>query len=155
MKTIRTLSSKIEAEMIKQFLEANEIPAFVNGSREYASFITGSDIGTFNIEVSDENGELAESLLKSAASNNQVSLEKSTNSKASLRKAIILSFMGLIVIPILFNIFSIKPMIEYVHFENQKIKKYFWIFFYLVLQIGSAITALQLQHFNCSRFFTN
>ena len=149
MKVVKIISSGLEAQMISNLLNSNDIEVFINGSKEYASIITGSDEGRFEIKVTEENFEKAVELLKAintpAAKNNESNGEgdKSTSlpmsTSSMLKRAVLFAVMGSFYIPVIFNLSSLYYMSRYIKEEKSSPGKFIWIFVIIALNILSVI----------------
>lgn len=64
MKTLMISNSGMQATMTVDFLKSNGVDAFSRGSREYASIVTGGDLGRYEILVPEEQFPQAEKLLR-------------------------------------------------------------------------------------------
>jgi hypothetical protein len=111
---IATYSDKMSADLMAQALKGNQIESVVVGAKEYASFITGSDAGLYNLMVTEEQMTEAEAIVRRL-----IPLEKeeentpAINPNIYLKKSIMYSVMACILIPIVFNYASLRNLYFY------------------------------------------
>lgn len=114
MVTVRIISSRMEADMAVGLLQANGIDAVVNGTKEYASVVTGHDLGRFEIMVTEECAQDANQILNTIdPMEGQRQPPPIRDARESLKRAIVFALMGAILIPVIFNYVSIVNLINY------------------------------------------
>lgn len=128
MKTLTISNSGIQATMTVDYLKSRGIDAFSRGSRDYASIVTGGDMGRYEILVPEAQLEAAEKHLKQL----QLQVIDQQNNDGSditptfripkkvstaLKRSIIFCVAGLVVLP-LFNLFSLYYL--YIYLKNSK-----------------------------------
>lgn len=117
MRTLITLYSQLEAELLTQRLVADNIQAVVNGGREYASIVTGRDDGRFRIEVSEEDFDAAlnhlEEIQKAQPEHLDLADFAVPTASQQLRKAIFFACAGGVVLPLVFNLLSLRIFMGY------------------------------------------
>lgn len=113
MKIVTVLGSKMQAEMIIGVLRANGIEAFLNGSREYASIVTGQDIGRYEISASDDDAQAAQILISRFNDLPAVREKTAPTAWSLLKRAMIFALLGAIVLPIVFNVLSLINLFKF------------------------------------------
>ena len=125
MKTLTVSNSSMQATMTVDYLKSRGIDAFSRGSREYASIVTGSDMGRYEILVPEDQLEEAQKHLKQLqlqiVEQEQQDEDPSEPQSipdvaaSALKRSIVFGTAGFIVIPI-FNLFSLYFL--YVYLKN-------------------------------------
>lgn len=132
--------TQIEANVILNLLSSNSIEASLKGTRDYVTIFMGLQTGSYRIEVNESDLEAAQELLKSmdkkSPSELPQELQESTlkttplNSKQLIKRALVLNLLGLLLVPIVLNIFSLRPFIGYLKTEPLSFKKISWSMIY-------------------------
>ncbi|MCB0341512.1 MAG: DUF2007 domain-containing protein [Pseudobdellovibrionaceae bacterium] len=115
MKPLKRFSSQTEAQLCLCFLSEQGIEATIVGSHEYASIVTGSDLGAFDLMVHEDELERAKSLLETLDNPlepKNISLvtddhEDLGSAKFYRNRSFIFALLGLGVIPIVANLVSL------------------------------------------------
>jgi hypothetical protein len=141
MKTIAILGSKIQAEMVIGVLAANGIEAFMNGSREYAGLVTGTDAGRYEISTSDENAEAA---LAHMAQLNSQKLSVVTDAapvlpSVYLKRAFVFGAVAIMFLPIVFNAVSIFNLVKYVRIAQKTPATFAWVLIIVAMNLICAV----------------
>lgn len=138
MKGLVKTNSKIEAQMICNYLQANHIEALLNGSRDYASIITGTDIGAYEVSVDDEHYLQAHQLL-AELNRSDAQKEPATvgevNPRDYYKKALFLVIFASFILPVVSNILSLSPFMKFMKGEKESSSKNLSIFIYLLLNL--------------------
>lgn len=143
MITVRIISSRTEADMAAGLLQANGIDAVVNGTKEYASVVTGHDLGRFEIMVTEECAEEATSILNSIEPPEGLQPPPVRDARESLKRAIVFALMGAILIPVIFNYVSIVNLKSYYE-SSSKTPKTFALTAFVMLLNFTAVASLIL-----------
>jgi Putative prokaryotic signal transducing protein len=117
----RVVSQEFEARMISDLLKQNGIDSRVSGSREYSSVILGGGgIGRYEILVSKSDlhqaGEILAEVEKSNRDESKSPDEeiKPTNTLSqSFKKSFFFAIAGAVILPFVFNYFSIVHAMNY------------------------------------------
>lgn len=142
MVTVRIISSRIEADMAVGLLQASGIDAVVNGTKEYASVVTGHDLGRFEIMVEEECAEEANRILNTIEPAEKP-MPPLRDARESLNRAIVFALMGAIIIPVIFNYVSVVNLIRYYE-ASPKVPRTFMITAFVVLLNFVAVASLIL-----------
>lgn len=133
--------------MAAQLLESNGIPTEILGAKEYTSILLGSEMGSFDLLVADEKWSEANEILK-----HELSLAKKPEIELSrpqlhFKKAVIYSLFAMLMLPIVFNFYSLKHLQYYLQVEKNKTKRIRASILIIALQIPSVIFSwIILQH---------
>lgn len=141
MKKLITIDSKLEAKMICDFLASKQITTVVNGSRDYVSIVTGTDLGSFEIEVESNQLEEAQKLLNELEKKDK-EVESAVIEETPIRffkKAIFLLILVSLILPVISNLLSINPFLKYLKNEKDSQRKTKSTFIYLGLNIMTFI----------------
>lgn len=141
MKKLITLYSRFEADILAQRLQAEGLGVVVNGAKEYASIVTGKDVGRFEIEILPEDFDRGLGILEQFRDQSKIedpdsSIQESLESqkRLHLRRAMILAALGATVIPVLPSVFGVSSFLKY--FRNEKSQwRYFWLLVFLGLNL--------------------
>ncbi|MGE3973044.1 MAG: hypothetical protein AB7F59_00810 [Bdellovibrionales bacterium] len=139
MKKVRNYLSQTEAFMAGEFLKAHGITAEVYGAKEYASYISGKDLGAYNLFVEEASLAQATELLKEIDS---APLDAPTPTEAIVyfKKSVISALLAIFFVPVICNILSIKNLILYRQAEKNPAKRASSTLLVTLLQLPSMIT---------------
>lgn len=135
MKKISVFRSQLEAKMAADVLITQGIEAEVQGHKDYASIKLGSDIGKFNLLVKESDEAQASQILKEIQNTPIETFEKSPS--YHLRRAIIFPIAGMIILPIIPNIFSIRHVLHYMKLQTDSVSKCLIVALLVLLQLAS------------------
>jgi hypothetical protein len=138
MKKVRNYSTELDARLACDFLRSNDLNAEVRGAKEYASHLTGNDHGAYELFVDDGEFGQAITLLNE--------IEKSANDQATpidsslyFRKAMIAAVFAMVLLPVIFNIASLRNLALYRKAETDHSKKLVRTIIILVAQIPAVV----------------
>jgi hypothetical protein len=144
MKTIAILGSKLQSELLIGHLKSHGIDAFMNGSREYAGIVTGTDVGRYEISTSDENADAALAYMSKLNQPGQTVSNSPLTPNALLKRAIMFAAMAVIILPIVFNVMSVWNMVRYAKTAGKSPTTVGWLFAILILNSISAVVGVML-----------
>jgi len=137
MKKFKRFSDQLEAQMAAQLLRAHGIEAEVFGAKEYTSILLGSSIGSFDLLVPEEKfSQVAELLRQELLIANDEPLEMA-RPELYFKKAMLYSVFSLILLPVVFNYYSLKNLQHYLQVEKKPSSRRRVVFLILILQIPS------------------
>lgn len=139
MKQISKFSSQLEAQIVSQSLLAHGIRSEVHGAKEYSSFVTGGDLGSFELFVEDEKYDEAFNILRSQRVSEAKSEPVVHEPKSYLKKAVIFSLLAAVMIPIVFNYVAFINLKSYLTTEPNPTKRVWAFVSILLLQIPTVI----------------
>ena len=121
----------MEAQMIADLLKSEGLTAHVNGSKEYASIVSGNDLGRYEIMVPEDEVTQGIRILSEIDSGGRIpkgeTLDKTPmGAKSLLKRAVVYAFMGAVVLPIVFNVVSAHYLYKYFKSENNTLLRTIW-----------------------------
>lgn len=143
MKSIAEFSNETDAQLYMGLLQSNGIKSQLQGSLEYTAIVLGGTQGRFKVTVAEEDFAAARKLLIQPLERLNAGSETATtvdSPKSILKKAIFLGFCGMIILPIVFHIFSIQKFIQYWKLEKNSSAKIFWLVFILLIYLASGFS---------------
>ena len=136
MEILRVFQSEIEARMAAGVLESAGIRVHINGSRSYASHITGALEGRYELRVEQANIEAASQILQSKAHENMKSnviegqAQKDQMTSMDTNRYLLQSLFHIVLaalaLPLVANFFSLKCLSQYQKGETQIFKRVSW-----------------------------
>jgi hypothetical protein len=141
MKKLVHFSSKLEAHIVTQALQAQGIKAELSGAKEYISIVMGSDLGSFDIFVDERYFDEAEVYIKSRQSEITSTPHRPPTSQSYFNKAIMYSALSVVFLPVIFNIVALINLRLFLKCSDvTKNKKILLTLLVILIQIPSAYT---------------
>lgn len=149
MQRLTIVLDPLEAQMIAEKLESIGIAVENRGARDYASIVTGTQQGRYEIFVDDENLGKAQDLLREM-NVNLVDAKSQTDEDRRppdyLKRAVAFAVFGTVVLPVIFNIFSVLALKKYWQQSPKDSRTKAIITLMLLLQIpGIAVAVLFIR----------
>ncbi len=118
MKVLFIGPSKLQAQFLVNQLNVENIEAHIRGAREYASIVTGADLGRFEVLVAETDWLIASQVLKQFIAQSNEPLESSEDLELKdpspyLRKAYFFCLLGTVMLPGIFHYFSMLNFIQF------------------------------------------
>jgi hypothetical protein len=151
MQRLTIVLDPLEAQMISEKLGSVGIAVENRGARDYASIVTGTQLGRYELFVDDENLAKAQDLLREM----NMSLVKDGERENQdhrppdyLKRAVAFAIFGTVVLPIVFNIFSVIALKKYWQQSQKDSRTKAIIAVLLLLQIpGIAVATIVLRSY--------
>jgi hypothetical protein len=146
MKLVKVFSSETEVKMAAGLLQSQNIFPFINGAKDYTAHVLGGSQGRYELSVPPEEFEKASTILSSAdlnliSVNDDEALSPEDQALAALKKSIYFSLLaGVLIIPLIFNYYSLKQASVFYQFEKRPFTRLLWMS--LIIIINSFSLAL-------------
>jgi hypothetical protein len=136
--------SETELNMVKALLEQAQIEFESHGGKAYAQIVAGGDHGEYKIYVDEKSLETARNILpppplELATPVNDVETEAEgpieRTPEQDLKRAIMFSVIGFVVLPVIFNLLSIAPFVKFYKGTASGFSKALWTLIYLSLNL--------------------
>ncbi len=148
MEKLGRYGNRLEAQLVGQLLNAHGIATEIVGAKDYTSILLGSDMGSFDLMVPSERLFDARELLKQDLQivrdqmENTIPLSDNLQRpELYLKKAVLYSIIAMLMLPIIFNYYSLRNLKLYLNKENNQNKKIVIALLILLLQIPTIIIA--------------
>lgn len=135
MKKIAKYSSQIEGHIACQALVAAGIRSELVGAKEYSSVVLGTDLGSYDLFVETAKFDEAQVILNKQKISEVPQDAPVISSKSFLKKAIMFSFLGAFLLPVIFNYSALRNLHQYLKFETNKRSQIIWTIVVILLQL--------------------
>lgn len=135
MKTVYIYRNEFDARLASGKLESEGIKTLVVGAREYHSVVAGGLEGRYEVQVADEDYDAAVTILAvtkyAAASDRTPGYVESDvlapSPSRALKRAVMFAVLGIVLLPVIFNYFSILHAARYARLETKAGRKTLWL----------------------------
>ncbi len=112
MKTYQVISSAFQAQMISQYLQSHGLHPHIQGGKEYASIVTGTDLGRYEIFLPEEEHTKADELLRAlddpaSEKNHPPQRGLGLGAGQALKRSIFFALISSILLPVVLNLSSL------------------------------------------------
>ncbi len=143
MVLVYTARSSIERDALSTYFSEFKLPAkIVPKSREYSEIIAGTSDSIFDFYVEDTQKELAKEIIKSFQLQHEDKIPTKRSSPVKVGSIIILTVIGMIGIPLIFNIISTYLLGQYMQQKESANNKAAAVLFVV---IGWAFVAIHID----------
>lgn len=140
---VYTARSTMEKDALESCFADFKLPVkVVPKSREYSEIIAGTSESIFDFYVEETQTKLAQEIIKSFRLQNEDPTSAKPRSPVKLGSIIILSVMGMMGVPLIFNIISTYLLGQFMQQKETPKRK---LFAFLVVVIGWTIVAIHLN----------
>jgi hypothetical protein len=150
MQRLTIVLDPFEAQIITEKLKSVGITAESRGVREYASIVTGRQQGRYELFVADEDLSRAQEILRDLNVHLVTETPKENDHRKPdhLKRSVAFAILGTIVVPVVFNVFSLLSLRKYWLQSPQEPRNKAIVALIILLQIPSLlIPALMLRQY--------
>lgn len=130
--------------MASQYLAALGIETEIIGAQEYTTHILGGDAGRFDLMVEESDFADAQAHLGRLSLSISSEDQDSPTSKVYFKRAILHSFLAIILLPVVFNYTSLKNLKRALDLETDKKRRLLMVVFVSLAQTPSILTFVVL-----------
>lgn len=134
MTKLRTFAHQSEAHLAKSLLASHGIRSEILGAKEYTSHVLGGDIGNYTLVVNEDDLPAARKIIDEVMAQDMI-LAKPAQRTNHFKKAVVFGLLAPVIIPVVFNYFSLYHAWKYWENSRQETKDMFKVGFVLAINL--------------------